>query len=57
MGLTSWKGNITIAKNYLNEQELSDLNLIVDQYLSFAELQTRRRQIEDTESERVRRRN
>ena len=49
MGLTSWKGekvrkgDVTIAKNYLNEQELSDLNLIVDQYLSFAELQARQR--------------
>jgi hypothetical protein len=49
MGLTSWKGekvrkgDVIIAKNYLNEQELSDLNLIVDQYLSFAELQARQR--------------
>jgi len=49
MGLTNWKGekvrkgDISIAKNYLNEQELSDLNLIVDQYLSFAELQARQR--------------
>lgn len=52
MGLTTWKnaphGNIrktdvSIAKNYLNEDELKDLNLIVDQYLSFAELQARNR--------------
>jgi hypothetical protein len=30
-------------KNYLEEDELIDLNLIVDQYLSFAELQARNR--------------
>jgi len=45
MGLTSFKGNyITIAdthiaKNYLNEPELKQLNLIVSLYLDFAELQ------------------
>ena len=52
MGLTSWKNSpqgkirktdVTIAKNYLAEDELRDLNLIVDQYLSFAELQARQR--------------
>ena len=52
MGLTSWKNSpkgkirktdVTIAKNYLAEDELKDLNLIVDQYLSFAELQARQR--------------
>lgn len=52
MGLTTWKNspkgkikktNISIAKNYLTEDELKDLNLIVDQYLSFAELQARNR--------------
>lgn len=49
MGLTNWKNDyirksdIVIAKNYLNEQELSDLNLIVTAYLDFAELQARRR--------------
>lgn len=32
-----------IAKNYLSEDELKELNLIVDQYLSFAELQARNR--------------
>lgn len=31
------------AKNYLSEDELKELNLIVDQYLSFAELQARQR--------------
>ena len=45
MGLTSFKGNyITahdtkIAKNYLTEGELKQLNLIVSMYLDFAELQ------------------
>lgn len=45
MGLTSFKGNyitsndITIAKNYLSEKEISQLNLIVSMYLDFAELQ------------------
>lgn len=52
MGLTSWKNSphgkirktdVTVAKNYLNEDELKELNLIVDQYLSFAELQARQR--------------
>jgi hypothetical protein len=45
MGLTVWKGDkirksdITIAKNYLNEHELKELNLLVEQYLAFAEAQ------------------
>jgi len=45
MGLTSFKGNyitthdIMIAKNYLSENELKQLNLIVSLYLDFAELQ------------------
>ncbi len=52
MGLTTWKNvpsgkirkaDVSIAKNYLTEDELKDLNLIVDQYLSFAELQARNR--------------
>ncbi len=48
MGLTSFKGNyitvndIAIAKNYLNEDELTQLNLIVSMYLDFAELQASR---------------
>lgn len=46
MGLTGFKGgyitanDITIAKNYLTEDELKQLNLIVSMYLDFAELQT-----------------
>ena len=52
MGLTTWtnapkgkirKADTEVAKNYLTEEELSNLNLIVDQYLSFAELQARQR--------------
>jgi hypothetical protein len=52
MGLTSWKNNplgkirktdVSVAKNYLSQDELTELNLIVDQYLSFAELQARNR--------------
>ena len=49
MGLTTWKGekirksDITIAKNYLNEEELSQLNLLVEQYLAFAENQARQK--------------
>lgn len=52
MGLTTWKNaphgkirktDVDVAKNYLSEDELKDLNLIVDQYLSFAELQARNR--------------
>ncbi len=48
MGLTTWKNapkgsirktDIGIAKNYLNEKELSALNRIVSMYLDFAENQ------------------
>jgi hypothetical protein len=48
MGLTGFKGNyltandITVAKNYLTENELKELNLIVSMYLDFAELQAGR---------------
>lgn len=46
LGLTNWKGKIItreqaeIAKNYLRELELKRLNLLVEQFLSFAELQS-----------------
>ena len=49
MGLTNWTGarirkaDVTVAKNYLSEPELKQLNLIVEQYLAFAELQAQRR--------------
>ena len=52
MGLTSWetaphgkiiKADVSIAKNYLNEQEMNYLERIVSVYLDFAELQTERK--------------
>lgn len=48
MGLTNFKGDyitsddVEVAKNYLSEEELNILNLIVSQYLDFAELQAAR---------------
>ncbi len=45
MGLTSWAGDrprktdVSIAKNYLNADEIDALNRIVTAYLEFAELQ------------------
>ena len=49
MGLTSWKGSIvrkgdvTIAKNYLHECEIVELNRIVVMFLDYAEDQAQRR--------------
>lgn len=49
MGLTSWSGakvrkqDVHVAKNYLNQEEMELLNLIVNQYLEFAEFQARTR--------------
>lgn len=49
MGLTNWptesilKQDVSTAKNYLDENELKQLNLIVSQYLDFAELQAMQR--------------
>lgn len=46
LGLTNWKGEIItrdqaeVAKNYLQELELKRLNLLVEQFLSLAELQS-----------------
>ena len=48
MGLTSWKGtkvrkgDVTIAKNYLNVNEIEGLNRIVTMYLDYAEDQAKR---------------
>jgi hypothetical protein len=51
MGLTSWKNSpdgkilksdTNIAKNYLSEKEISELNRLVELYLNFAELQAER---------------
>jgi hypothetical protein len=36
---------VTIAKNYLNEKEIAELNRIVTMYLDFAEDQARRRKV------------
>lgn len=49
MGLTAWRGynirktDVSIAKNYLNENEISALNNLVEQYLIFAQGQAQRR--------------
>lgn len=49
MGLTSWRGSIVrkqdvaIAKNYLQAEEIKDLNEIVTMYLDYAERQARQR--------------
>lgn len=50
MGLTSWKGNIVrkgdivIAKNYLQKEEIEDLNRLVDIFLTSAELRVKGRE-------------
>lgn len=49
MGLRTWKGqgvrkgDVTVAKNYLNEDEVTELNRIVVMFLDHAEDQTKRR--------------
>ena len=49
MGLTSFKGakvrrgDVTVAKNYMTQEEISTLNLIVNMYLDYAELQAKGR--------------
>ena len=51
MGLTTFSGDIprkkdiSIAKNYLDEEELSVLNSLVSGYFDFAEIQAKRRKI------------
>ena len=51
MGLTTWKNapkgrirksDVTVAKNYLNETEMRNLNEIVTMYLDYAERQAHR---------------
>ena len=53
MGLTTWKntpdgairkGDVTVAKNYLSQDEISELNRIVTMYLDYAEDQASRQQ-------------
>lgn len=49
MALTSWKGgrvrkgDVTVAKNYLNAEELDQLNRMVSMFLDFAELRAMQR--------------
>ncbi|OPY75368.1 MAG: hypothetical protein A4E65_03598 [Syntrophorhabdus sp. PtaU1.Bin153] len=52
MGLTTWKNapygpirkaDVIVAKNYLSEEEIRELNRIVSMYLDYAEDQARRR--------------
>jgi hypothetical protein len=49
MGLTTWRGakvrkaDVTVAKNYLTEDEIRQLNRIVTMYLDYAEEQAERR--------------
>lgn len=55
MGLTTWKGqskwgkirkdDTIIAKNYLSENEIKNLNLLVEQFLAFAEIQAIRNKV------------
>ena len=53
MGLKTWKNSpagkirktdVTVAKNYLTQEELSDLNRVVTMYLDYAEDQAKRQQ-------------
>ncbi len=47
MGLTSFRGakvrrgDVTVAKNYMTHEEINNLNLIVNMYLDYAELQAK----------------
>lgn len=52
MGMTTWKnapggpirrGDVTVAKNYLNVEEIRELNRVVSMYLDYAEDQARRK--------------
>lgn len=54
MGLSTWKNapngkllksDVTIAKNYLNEKEISELNHVVTMYLDYAQLQASKQRI------------
>ena len=55
MGLTMWNGagrgrkltrrDVEVSKNYLNHEEIKDLESLVDQYLDFAERQARHRKV------------
>ena len=54
MGLTSWKNSpredirkkdVFVAKNYLDKEELDNLNRIVSMYLDYAEMQAKNKKI------------
>ncbi|MBE9585527.1 virulence RhuM family protein [Mucilaginibacter sp. JRF] len=54
MGLTTWKNSpdgkvlktdVSIAKNYLTQDEISELNSIVNMYLDYADLQAKRNRL------------
>ena len=55
MGLTSYKNSkiggkilktdVCVAKNYLSEDEISELNILVNMYLDYAELQAKRNKL------------
>jgi len=54
MGLSTWKNvpggkilksDVSVAKNYLQENEIGDLNLLVSAFLDLAEFQARRNQL------------
>jgi hypothetical protein len=54
MGLTTWKNSpdgkvlktdVSIAKNYLTRDEISELNSIVNMYLDYADLQAKRNRL------------
>ena len=51
MGLTAFKGakvrkaDVTVAKNYMTHEEISTLNLIVNMYLDYAELQAKNHRV------------
>lgn len=55
MGLTSWKNekqggkimksDVSVAKNYLSQEEIGELNQIVNMYLDYAELQAKKNKL------------
>ena len=58
MGLTNWKNSpdgliykydVTIAKNYLNEEELNKLNDLTNMFLVFAEDEAKEKTCYDNE--------
>lgn len=59
MGLTTWnnapdgkilKSDVCTAKNYLDENEITELNNIVNMYLDYAENQAKRHKLMSMEN-------